>query len=444
MNKKFVKKEGKGTKTTFFRKGLLPLFILLATLLALPTSAHAGKTDASGGHVDKDTGIYHYHHGYPAHQHTGGRCPYDFDDKTGQSSGSSSTTPKETSAATTPTPIAPARPSTTTSAAESFSDSEITPTPRPQGSGAGTSSSHHPSSPSGSSDASEAFTWLFILAIVIGLIAVIASSAQHQKEDEERRAKEREQAEQAERARQERQCALQREEERLQREAEARAEREREEKLRELHKTYDGKHVLSFVDIPRGSEMELGDLPREIGAINHWGDKYTFYVTENGTSYHTRHCQYARYGRPIHALAVGKDRRPCKLCGATLPPLEWAVEYRKIRSLSKAYKLDVDFTPPPIWYPPFVIRADQKALSKAFIANLDPARTKRAIEENFTIIETEDKKSATIVHSDNEEGYTTTLAHCTCRDNSFRHAVCKHMIALAIHKGALDVKESKL
>lgn len=52
--------------------------------------AHPGATDANGGHYDAETGEYHYHHGYPAHQHTDGKCPYDFDDRTGWNSGSSS------------------------------------------------------------------------------------------------------------------------------------------------------------------------------------------------------------------------------------------------------------------------------------------------------------------------------------------------------------------
>lgn len=52
--------------------------------------AHPGDTDSNGGHWNHSTGEYHYHHGYPAHQHTGGVCPYAFDDKTGQNSGSSS------------------------------------------------------------------------------------------------------------------------------------------------------------------------------------------------------------------------------------------------------------------------------------------------------------------------------------------------------------------
>jgi hypothetical protein len=63
---------------------------VLLLLLALPVSAHSGKTDASGGHYDSSTGEYHYHHGYPAHQHTNGKCPYDYKDKTDHSSGSSS------------------------------------------------------------------------------------------------------------------------------------------------------------------------------------------------------------------------------------------------------------------------------------------------------------------------------------------------------------------
>ncbi|MBQ8893426.1 MAG: YHYH domain-containing protein [Clostridia bacterium] len=65
------------------------LIFLLLTLLPISLSAHGGKTDGRGGHYDNSTGEYHYHHGYPAHTHTGGECPYDFVDKTDHSSGSS-------------------------------------------------------------------------------------------------------------------------------------------------------------------------------------------------------------------------------------------------------------------------------------------------------------------------------------------------------------------
>lgn len=45
--------------------------------VAIITPLHSGKTDGNGGHYDHSTGEYHYHHGYPAHQHPNGVCPYD-------------------------------------------------------------------------------------------------------------------------------------------------------------------------------------------------------------------------------------------------------------------------------------------------------------------------------------------------------------------------------
>lgn len=64
--------------------------LLCFILLFCTASAHAGRNDANGGHWDRSTGEYHYHHGYPAHQHTNGICPYDYNDLTGSNSGSSS------------------------------------------------------------------------------------------------------------------------------------------------------------------------------------------------------------------------------------------------------------------------------------------------------------------------------------------------------------------
>lgn len=78
------------------RRTLLLLCCCLFLLFPFSASAHPGRTDANGGHYDSSTGEYHYHHGYPAHQHTNGVCPYDFDNKTGQNSGSSSSSSKST------------------------------------------------------------------------------------------------------------------------------------------------------------------------------------------------------------------------------------------------------------------------------------------------------------------------------------------------------------
>lgn len=71
------------------RAHILPIIVLLL-VLTVPTYAHPGKTDANGGHYNRSTGEYHYHHGYPEHQHPGGVCPYAYDDRTGENSGTSS------------------------------------------------------------------------------------------------------------------------------------------------------------------------------------------------------------------------------------------------------------------------------------------------------------------------------------------------------------------
>lgn len=77
-------------------KKLLLVAVLLICITAVPARAHSGRTDSNGGHYNRSTGEYHYHHGYPAHQHEGGVCPYDFDDKTqkGQANNKMSSTGK--------------------------------------------------------------------------------------------------------------------------------------------------------------------------------------------------------------------------------------------------------------------------------------------------------------------------------------------------------------
>lgn len=63
----------------------LVLIVLLATVTV--SSAHSGRTDANGGHYNRATGGYHYHHGYEAHSHTNGACPYDDSIRASVSSG---------------------------------------------------------------------------------------------------------------------------------------------------------------------------------------------------------------------------------------------------------------------------------------------------------------------------------------------------------------------
>ena len=54
----------------------------LFTLVSLLAFAHPGRTDANGGHYDRKNGTYHYHHGYSAHSHPNGVCPYESPEST--------------------------------------------------------------------------------------------------------------------------------------------------------------------------------------------------------------------------------------------------------------------------------------------------------------------------------------------------------------------------
>ena len=53
-------------------------FLIVTLLFAAPAAyAHPGGLDGMGGHYDNSTGIYHFHHGFSAHHHPNGVCPYD-------------------------------------------------------------------------------------------------------------------------------------------------------------------------------------------------------------------------------------------------------------------------------------------------------------------------------------------------------------------------------
>lgn len=54
-------------------------------VLTVTASAHSGSTDKNGGHYDHAAEEYHYHHGFAAHQHPDGICPFETDDSQNQS-----------------------------------------------------------------------------------------------------------------------------------------------------------------------------------------------------------------------------------------------------------------------------------------------------------------------------------------------------------------------
>lgn len=87
----------RNTKT---QKRLVLIFVIVLLIsVSLPVFAHSGGTDKKDGHYVDGTNEYHYHHGWPAHDHDGGECPYDFVDNVDhdrdESSESSSSTARD-------------------------------------------------------------------------------------------------------------------------------------------------------------------------------------------------------------------------------------------------------------------------------------------------------------------------------------------------------------
>lgn len=50
-------------------KKLISLIFVILICTTITVSSHSGRTDSQGGHNVSGTDEYHYHHGYPAHQH---------------------------------------------------------------------------------------------------------------------------------------------------------------------------------------------------------------------------------------------------------------------------------------------------------------------------------------------------------------------------------------
>lgn len=80
------------------------VLLVFVIMFQIRASAHKGRTDEYGGHYDRSTGEYHYHHGFEAHQHYDINgdgipdCPYDYEDRTNHTGGISSGSSRSVSA----------------------------------------------------------------------------------------------------------------------------------------------------------------------------------------------------------------------------------------------------------------------------------------------------------------------------------------------------------
>lgn len=282
---------------------LLPL--LLFTSLTVSASAHSGRTDYKGGHTDHSTGEYHYHHGYPAHEHTDldgdgiPDCPYDFEDKTDHSSGSShssvsSPCAPSSSVTSSPPRVSPS-PSPITAAVEAETDGANTP------------------------------YWFYASLPVIAYSAFKIKKKRKQKKIE-----------------QEKQRRIAEEEKKL-----FAAEKEK------YQKQYGNVSTLSASDAPPSCFVGGDGLPAVSDKSGEkWGKDYTFYISSSGKCFHKKTCRYvsSTLSREINAATIARrdfygfyrgnyDYSPCSFCRPVLPDMKWYKKYMDIQAIREKYDI---------------------------------------------------------------------------------------------------------
>ncbi len=299
---------------------IFPLLIISLSCLVLTASAHAGKTDENGGHYDRETGEYHYHHGYPAHQHYDMDhdgdidCPYDFDDQTGANSGVNSNPGSYNSG----------------TAQLSYSD--------------GYADGHYDGYEDGYQKAEaefndklqkeidnakeDAYTLSFWIGLACLLVISVLVSKKHKKDLANQKVR-----------------------------FEAKLQ-EKDEKTKEivaaLHNSlvaeYGTDYLYKLVNAPQEAHLDSKHLPH--GPKGH--DQYTFYMAypldafySKEPKYHLKTCRYAKTMYPINALQIKRSGscKPCSVCNPVLPDTEWAENYCKHYDfLSKYVEISLERT----------------------------------------------------------------------------------------------------
>lgn len=266
--------------------------LLIVVLIALTSSsalAHSGRTDSSGGHTDHSTGAYHYHHGYPAHQHSGGECPYDFNDRTGWSSGSSSGSTHGVSKTSSVYDIESinALERKLSKAEKQIQKHEDT-------------IERHRKYRAWQEDYI-ATLWVILAISLVVLFFFILGFVRTRKKVELT----------AELLRLKKAKRL------------AESIKIAQEEVEQLKKTM----------IPDGLELTGDGLPKQKGAREFWGEGFTVYVNYGSSVYHSSHCRYARTAHPVNVASLSSSQAPCMLCHPSVPDLTWYIQYKKAEKI---------------------------------------------------------------------------------------------------------------
>lgn len=314
------------------------IIFFLVVFTSFTVFAHPGRTDGDGGHHDYDNesglGSYHYHHGYPAHLHENGICPYDYDDQTGinDSEDSSNSTTKKYYAGTKSNKWAPDSEQTVYLEDDIF---HLKGCPEIQGNGKLRSlrfltkevqpcdycqplKYNSIEDVPGDDEPEEKHLGLIEIiglgvlliwpcCILIEIFAGIKNGIQNKLKTTR-----------------EKKILKLRESERIQAEYEY------------YFSCYAFYPPESFVDIPKGVFLKHG-LPATSGRGKY--GLYTVYVTPKGKCYHQRElCSKSPNLRQTHFIFINRYLRPCSRCvKKVLPDVNWYYEYKHIYDIKKKY-----------------------------------------------------------------------------------------------------------
>lgn len=281
------------------KKGKWMVLVLAAALCIGSASAHPGRTDANGGHYNHSTGEYHYHHGYPAHQHIDGVCPYDYDDRTGWNSGSSSQekglyyldgTPVERKNETKPKP----------EPAEDKKDQ------------------------TGGLIAFFAAVFIFFVWPMLSAIAEGISWYREKRNPQTPPALPEPKPVKPKPVQPPMRTI-------------SKEEREHMIQADAYREMCGGRSIREMAGVPENVYFDDWDRPNTLNR-DPPEDPFFVYVTKNGTSYHLRTCRLAKTASPMNICqAMAEGKQPCKLCRPMEKLPDFAVRYRELKRIQQEY-----------------------------------------------------------------------------------------------------------
>ncbi len=366
-------------------KRILLLAFLLLFLFPAASLAHSGRTDSSGGHYDRSTGEYHYHHGYSAHQHPGGVCPYSATSSSGSSgsSGSSSNSSSSSSATYYDKGYEDGFEAGSKKSENSYDKGNKD--GYEKGKKEGYENGYNVGYSDGSYFKDKAIITGITILLFLLFVSLVTRSRKKALQIEEQIALKRQEDAERQHTLEEYYARITslkntiadleyviREKTELKEDLEftiSSMERGKEKISQELLNLLEQKKKIKSVPaappplanmqialsemetsfivsaehendllhsafpFPDGKKIGKDGLPADTDAIKHWGKTYTVYLNERTHTYHRGACRYVNpiSCHPVHILSVYQDCSPCNICKPEIPDMGWYFGYMETR-----------------------------------------------------------------------------------------------------------------